>query len=140
MKDPKFSRLFLLPKIHKRLHNVPVRPALSNSGYYTEKMSSFLHHHLQSLTQAVKSYKKDTNTFLRKLCSLPKLSDGIILCTMDFVGLYQNIPHDECLPALRKRLKSQKEKYVSTDNTVDLAEVALKTKIFTFGKKTLKQK
>ena len=54
MKDPKFARFYLLPKIHKRLHNVPGRPVISNSGYYTENVSSFLDHHLQPLDQAVK--------------------------------------------------------------------------------------
>ena len=29
-KDPKFARFYLLPKFHKRLHNVPVRPVISN--------------------------------------------------------------------------------------------------------------
>ena len=93
MKDPKFARFYLLAKIHKRLHNVSGRPVISNSGYYTEKISSFLDHHLQLLAQKVKSYIKDTNEFLKKLFSLPKLPDGIILCTMDVVGLYPNIPH-----------------------------------------------
>ena len=46
MKDPKFTRFYFLPKIHKRLHNVPDRPAIFNSGYYTENISSFLDHHL----------------------------------------------------------------------------------------------
>ena len=140
MKDPKFARFYLLPKIHKRLHNVPGRPVISNSGYYTENISSFLDHHLQPLAQAVKSYIKDTNEFLKKLRSLPKLPDGIILCTMDVVGLYPNIPHEEGLSALRKRLETRKEKYVSTDTIIDLAEVVLKNNIFIFGKKTLKQK
>ena len=59
---------------------------------------------------------------------------------MDVVGLYANIPHEEGLSALRKRLESWKEKYVSTDTIVHLAEVVLKIDIFTFGKKILKQK
>ena len=45
MKDPKFARFHLLPKIHKSLHKVPGRPVLSNSGCYTENISSFLDHH-----------------------------------------------------------------------------------------------
>ena len=49
MKDPKFARFYLLPKIYKKLHNVPGRPVISNSGYYTENISSFLDHHLQPL-------------------------------------------------------------------------------------------
>ena len=137
MKDPKFARFYLLPKIHKRLHNVPGRPVISNSGYYTENISSFLDHHLQPLAQAVKSYIKDTNEFLKKLRFLSKSPEGIILCKMDVVGLYPNIPHEEGLFALRKRLEIRKEKYVSTDTMIDLAKVVLKNNIFTFGKKTL---
>ena len=53
--------------------------------------------HLQLLAQAVKSYVKDTNDFLNKLRSLQKLPDNVILCTVDVVGLYPNIPHDEGL-------------------------------------------
>ena len=32
VKDPKFARFYLLPKIHKRLHDVPGRPVISNCG------------------------------------------------------------------------------------------------------------
>ena len=88
----------------------------------------------------VKSYIKDTNEFLKKLLSLPKLPDGIILCTMDIVGLYPNIPHEEGLSALRKRLEIRQEKYDPADTTTDLAGVVLINNIFTFGKKTFQQK
>ena len=39
MKDPKFAKFYLLPKIHKRLYNVRRRPVIFNSGYYTENIS-----------------------------------------------------------------------------------------------------
>ena len=84
IKDPKIARFYLLPKIHKRLHNAPGRPVISTSGYYTKNISSFLDHYL--LAQAVKSYIKGTNEFLKKLRSLPKLPDDIILCSMDVEG------------------------------------------------------
>ena len=135
IKDPKFARFYLLPKIHKRLHNVPGRPVISNSGYYTENISSFLDHHLQPLAQAVKSYIKDTNEFLKKLRFLSKSPEGIILCKMDVVGLYPNIPHEEGLFALRKRLETRKEKHVSTDTIIDLAEVVLKITYLHSGKR-----
>ena len=70
VKDPKFARFYLLPKIHKRLHNVPGRPVISNCGFYTENISSFLDHHLQPIAQKVNSFLKDTNHFLRKIKSL----------------------------------------------------------------------
>ena len=105
MKDPKFIRFCLLPEI-QRLHNVPGRPLISNSGYNTENISSFVDHNLQTLAQAVKSYIKNTNEFLKKLRSLPKLPDAIILFTVDVLGLFSNILHDEGLSALRKQLES----------------------------------
>ena len=62
------------------------------------------------------------------------------MCTIDVVGLYSNIPHEEGLSALRKRLDNRMEKYISSCTLCDLAEVVLKNIIFKFGKKTLKQK
>ena len=61
VKDPKFTRFYLLPKINKRLNNVPVRPVISNCGFYTENISAFLDFHLQPLAEVVKSHIKDTN-------------------------------------------------------------------------------
>ena len=95
---------------------------------------------MQPLARGVKSYIKDTNHFLKKLRSLPNLPDDIILCTVDVVSLYPNIPHEEGLSALRKRLDLRQEKDVTTSTLVELAEVVLKNNIFTFKEKTLKQK
>ena len=116
-KDAKFARFSLLLKIHKRLCNVPGRPVISNCGYYTEN-----------------------NDFMKKLCSLTNLPGNSLLCTIDVVGLYPNIPHDEGLSALRKRLNERDKKDVSTDTLVELAELVLKNNIFNFNERTLKQK
>ena len=133
VKDPKFAMFHLLPKIHKRLNNVPGRPVTSKYGYYTERISAFLGFHLQPLVLTVKSYIKDTNEFFNKLCSWPKLPDNIILSAVDVVGLYPDIPHKEGLPALRKSLDNQMEKYLC-----DLAEVVHKTIFLNLVKKALK--
>ena len=93
-KDPKFARFYLLPKIHKRLHNVPGRPVISNCDCYTENISSVLGHQLQPLVKKVESYIKDTNHYLKKLQELGSLPENAILCTIDVVGLYPNIPHE----------------------------------------------
>ena len=63
VKDPKFACFYWLPKKHKWLHDVPGGPVISNCGYYTENISSFLDFHLQILAQEVKSYIKDINKF-----------------------------------------------------------------------------
>ena len=94
---------------------------------------------MQLLAHEVNSNIKDTNDFLKKLHSLTNLPNDIILCSVDVVGLYPNIPHNEGLSPLQKRLELRREKKVSTSRLVEFAEVVLKNNVFTFGKKTLKQ-
>ena len=53
VQNPRVGRFYLLPKIHKRLHSVPGRPVISNSGLYTENISAFLDFHLQPLAKQV---------------------------------------------------------------------------------------
>ena len=121
VKDPKFARFYSLPKIHEGLHDVPERPVISNCGYYTENIS-----HLQPLAQKVKLCIKDTNYFLSKLKSLGKLRQGTILCTIDIVGLYPNIPHSEGLSSLQTFFNLRNNKQISSDTVIELAEIVLK--------------
>ena len=69
-KATNFGKLYLLPKIHKRLHNVPGRPVISNCGSPTEKCSEFLDHHLKSIMQKGWSYIKDSGDFINKTKNL----------------------------------------------------------------------
>ena len=138
--NPKLGRFYLLPKIHKRLCRVPGRPVISNSGYYTENISAFLDFHLQPLSQKVKSYIKDTNDFLRKIRDLPDLPADSIFCTIDVVGLYPNIPHEDGLEAIRKSLDSREDPEVSTATLMELANLVLKNNYFVHNGKTYKQK
>ena len=139
-KDPKFARFYLLPKIHKRLHNLPGRPVISNGGYYTENISSFLDYHLQPLSKKVESYIKDRIHFLKKLKELGSLPKNAILCTIDVVDLYPNIPHKEGLASITKHLDNRENKEVTTDTLVELADIVLKNNYFQFLDKTFKQK
>ena len=50
------------------------------------------------------TFTNNTNHFLQKIKSLVQLPEGAILCTVDFVGLYPNMPHEEGLASLRKFL------------------------------------
>ena len=95
---------------------------------------------MQPLAQKVKSYIKDTNHFLNKIKKLGSLPNGAILCTMDVVGLYPNIPHGEGLDSLRRFSETRDNKQISSDTLTELAEVVLKNNIFEFDEKTFKQK
>ena len=44
---------------------------------------------------------------LQKLNALEGLPQDAILCTVDVVGLYPSIPHDEGLESIREALKGQ---------------------------------
>ena len=50
-KATNFGKLYLLPKIHKRLFQVPGTPVISNCGTPTEKVSEFLDSDLKSVMQ-----------------------------------------------------------------------------------------
>ena len=137
--NPKLGRFYLLPKIHKRAYNVPGRPVISNSGYCTENISAFLEYHLKLIAQKVKSYIKDTNDFLRKLDVPPSLPEDIILCTIDVVSLYHNIPHEDGLVAMRKALDAREDKTISIDSLIELAEWVLENNIFEHNTSFYKQ-
>ena len=124
------GRFYLLPKIHKE--NSPGRPVISGCNTPTEKISAFVDHQLKHLVPQIPSYVKDTNDFLAKLKDMERFPDGAILVTLDVVGLYPNIPHDEGLEALRRTLNERSNPVIPTDHIVDLAELVLKNNNFEF--------
>ena len=101
-KESKIGRFYLLPKIHKRMENVPGRPVVSNCGTATERLSEFVDFHLQPIIKILPHVIKDISDFLCKLEQLGDIPDNAILCSMDIVGLYPRIPHEEGLRSLKE--------------------------------------
>ena len=110
--------MYFLPKITKRLHNVPVRPVISNFGTPTKKISEILDHQTQQVMKRGKSYIKDTNFLLEKLKELGKVTPNAILVTADVVRLYPSIPHDAGLKALHEKLEERNDKSLPTADLV----------------------
>ena len=137
-KRPQICEVLLIPKIHKWLYDVPGRSVISNCGFCTENISSFSDFHLHHLPQKVKSYRKDTNHFLRITKELSQLAEVKIFCPVDAVGLYPNIPHDG-LHILKVFLDSRFDKLFTTDTLIELAPLVLKNYIFEFSDETYKQ-
>ena len=136
--DARAGRFYLLPKIHKK--NCPGRPVISGCNTPTEKMSAFVDHQLKSLVPHIPSYLKDTNDFLTKLKEMSRFPEGAILVTIDVVGLYPNIPHNEGLEAIRKILNTRTNPEIPTDHIVDLVELVLKNNNFVFDGKHFLQR
>ena len=68
-----------------------------------------------------------------------QLPEGAILCTIDVVGMYSNIPHEEGLVSLRKTLDARTMEKVTTETLLELTEIVLKNNIFQFNEKIVKQ-
>ena len=97
----------MLPKIHKRLSEVPGRPVISNCGTPTEKVFEFLDSELKSVLHEGWLYIKNSDDFIKKLKNIDHIPQDAIMVTADAVGLYPSIPHDAGLEALRKALDNQ---------------------------------
>ena len=126
--------LYLLPKIHKRLENVPGRPIISNCGSPTEKVSEFLDFHLKSVMQNGASYVRDSNDFKNKIKNI-EIPNNALLVTADVVGLYSSIPNESGLNALREALEQRSRKEIPTENLIKMAEFVLKNNFFEFDSK-----
>ena len=113
----------LLPKIHKRLSNVPGRPVISNCGTPTEKALEFLDNQLKEVMQNGWSYIKDSNNFIKKIKHKKNIPDNAILVTADVVGLYPSIHHEAGLRALKEALDRRKEKKISSEDLVKMAKI-----------------
>ena len=87
-KPTNFGKLYLLPKIHKRLFDFPGRSVISNCGTPTEKCSQFLDNHLKNVMQKGWSYIKYSGDFIKKINNLVLIPENAILLTADVEGLY----------------------------------------------------
>ena len=137
-KSDNLGKLYLLPKIHKRLENVPGGPFISNCGTHTEKVSEFLDFHLKSVMQNGASYVRDSNDFKNKI-KIIKISNNVLLVTADVVGLYPSIPHESGLNALREALEQRSRKEIHTEKLIKMAEFVLKSNFFEFDSKVFQQ-
>ena len=133
------GKLYLLPKIHKRLSNVPGRPVISNCGAPTEKVSEFLDSHMQPIMRKGWSYIKDSQDFISKSRKLGKIPDYAILVTADVVGLYRSIPHNVGLRALKEALDKREQKKIPTEDLVQMADFVLKNNFFGFNNQIKQQ-
>ena len=127
------GKLYLLPKTHERLFNVPGRPVISNCGTPTEKASEFLDSHLKTIIQESRSYIKDSADFINKFGQIGSIPENAILVTADVVGLYPIIPHKAGLKALKNALAKRKQKHIPTEKWINMAEFRLKNNFFEFN-------
>ena len=127
------GKLYLLPKVHKRLFNVPGQPVISNCGTPTEKASEPLYSHLKTIMQLYCSYKKDVGDFINKMSQFGDISKKLILVTADIVGFSPSISHKAGLKALKNPLGKNEQKHISIETLINMVEFVLKSNFFEFN-------
>ena len=133
------GKMYLSPKIHKRLSDVPGRPVISNCGMPAEKVSEFLDYELKPVMQKGKSYVRDSGHFLKKIKNISTLPENVILVTADVVGLYPSTPYQVGLSTLKEALENRSVKKIPTENLIKMAEFVLKNNVFEFNSKVFQQ-
>ena len=141
--DVNLRRSYLLPKVHKQ--GCPGRPVISGCGTPTEKISAFVDQNVRPLVPEINSYIKDTNDILRKFGQVGEQPEGVILCTIDVVGLYHHFLHNEGLEVLKEALitlegqvESEQQGSLNED-ILSFAELVLKSNNFEFNGKQYRQ-
>ena len=98
---PRTQQLYFLKKIHK--NPIAVRPIVSGCGGPTERISQLVDLHLKQFVSKVESYIRDSGHLINIL-QKTKIPTNSILATIDVKALYLNIPHEEGIQAVKKRL------------------------------------
>ena len=82
---------------------------------------------------SIPSFLRESFDFLDKLRSVGRFEDNVLLVTIDVVGLYPSIPHDDGINALSDFLDSHHYDRSVRDSICELAGLVLKRNIFEFN-------
>ena len=129
-------KLYFLPKIHKRLSNVPGWLVISNCRTSTNNTSDFLDYHLKPLMERIWSYIEDSGDFTEKIKRISNIQDDVILIIADVVELYLSILHDLGLKALKEALGKKESVQISTSNLAKWLNLYVKIIIFILMERT----
>ena len=142
-KEPgRFYCNFKVHKPHEHGKAPPERPIISGSGSLTEGIATFVNHHIKEIGTKHETYLKDTPDFLRlieKINQGQKLSSNAMLVTMDAIGLYTNIIHNEGIACMKTELNKRKNIEVPTDFILKLLHIILHNNVFEFHNTYWKQ-
>ena len=98
--------------------------------HVVERISAFVDVILKPLVTKTPSFLRDTKQLLTEISSLPSFPPHALLVTMDVVGLYSNIPHEDGANACREFLDQRANCNPPTDDVVRLIELVLSLNCF----------
>ncbi|XP_043919221.1 uncharacterized protein LOC122794660 [Protopterus annectens] len=124
-----------LPKIHKDLHNSPLRPIAAGQGWPTETMSLLVEKELRTILKSCDTVLQDTDDFLRKKNQTMNNImdyDHPLVTTLDVNSLFTSIPNEAGVEAVRKIL-SHKKTVNETSRICALLDLILENNYFVYG-------
>ncbi|XP_073441850.1 uncharacterized protein [Dendrobates tinctorius] len=103
---PVVPTLYLLPKVHKSISELPGRPIVASIGSLFERPCIYLDHFLQPFVISLDSFVQDTSHLIRQLQDISVPQDTILV-TMDVESLYTCIGHTLGIEAVSHFLNQQ---------------------------------
>ena len=130
------SRFYCNFKVHKQYEHVPpVRPIVSGSGSFIEKIGKFVAHHLKDVSNKNDTFIEDSTDFIRHIEEINKnnIPSNALLVTMDVSGLFTNIPKKEGLESASECLDERESKKIPSKYLLKLLELIIEKNIFEFN-------
>ena len=123
-----------LPKIHKA--SIPVRPIVSYSGSPLFNLSKYIANILKPYTLLNKQHYKNSKEF-SEFIRAHTIEEHEIMVSFDAEALYTNVPIEDALVIIKKRLENDKtlsdRTPLSPKNVLDLLEFLVCTTFFIFN-------
>ena len=133
----KLGSFRILPKIHKSTFST--RPIFNYKGQFLNDLCYLLDFLIRPYVMNSESYIKDSQNLIQKIKNL-KIPEDFIIATADFISLYSNINHDDCLFILtdffRDKLDSE---HIKIEGFHSILKIVLNNNFFKFNNKFFKQ-
>ncbi|CAJ0949522.1 unnamed protein product [Ranitomeya imitator] len=131
-KHPITPVIYILPKIHKDLHNPPGRPIVASTDSVLAPISIYLEKILTPLIRNTRSFLLDTGAFLQIIRDITPVPSNAILVSFDVKDLYTSIPHTNGIHSTRWLLSNNNMSPDLIDLCCTLLSIVLNNNFFLF--------
>ena len=132
--------MYGLSKIHKQ--NVPIRPIVSCQGSACYPLSQFLVKIITPLSGKSTSYMKNSAHFVSLVQDMHPTPNTQMI-SLDVVNLFNNVPTNETLATVRKRLEEDdtltERTNIPTNDIMQLLTLCITTTAFQLGEEYYQQ-
>ena len=116
----------------------PGRSLISDCDSESYKVTEYIDHFLQKISQKHPSCTKDTYDFLSKL-RIAKVQPHTFLITLDVESMYTNIDNEQGLEAVRNIFQANSSPRRSDKHILEVLELSTKNNDFEFNNETFLQ-